>query len=180
MDLGSFFLIFALFVLAGLFVAHPFNEHKLPGEKAARWVQGHDISALLAEHDQIINALRELDFDFAMKKIPEADYPVQRNILLNRGAEILRQLDGYQKRSPGTKGKGGKEPVKTGKSSKVEITRPAPQPSQPTPDDELETKIAARRRNRQEKSGGFCPQCGKPVQVSDHFCPKCGESLESR
>jgi len=180
MDLGSIFLIFALFVLAGLFVALPLFEHKLPGKKAARRMQGHDISALLAEHDQIINALRELDFDFALKKIPEVDYPVQRNMLLIRGTEILRQLDGYQKRSPGTKGKGGKEPAKIGKSSIVEATHPAPQPSQPTPDDELETKIAARRRSRQEKSGGFCPQCGKPVQVSDHFCPKCGESLVSR
>lgn len=180
MDLGSFFLIIALFLLAGLFIALPFYKHKLPGEKAARRVQGHDISALLAEHDQIINALRELDFDFSLRKIPEADYPVQRNVLLNRGAKILRQLDEYQKRRPGTKGRGSKEPVRTGKGSEVGVTPPAPLPSQATPDDELEAKIAARRRSRQEKAGGFCPQCGKPVQVSDHFCPKCGESLVSR
>lgn len=180
MDLGSIFLIFALSVLAGLFVALPLFEHKLPGEKAARRMQGHDISALLAEHDQIINALRELDFDYALKKIPEVDYPVQRNVLLNRGAEILRQLDEDQKRDLGTKRRGSKEPAKTSKGSKVEVTHPVTQPSQATLDDELEARIAARRRSRQEKAGGFCPQCGKPVQVSDHFCPKCGESLVNR
>jgi len=28
-----------------------------------------------------------------------------------------------------------------------------------------------------EKSGGFCPRCGKPVQKSDLFCPRCGATL---
>jgi predicted amidophosphoribosyltransferase len=34
--------------------------------------------------------------------------------------------------------------------------------------------LADRRRVRQEKAVGFCPQCGGPVQKSDRFCPKCG------
>jgi len=46
-----------------------------------------------------------------------------------------------------------------------------------TPDDKLEQMIASRRRARQEKTSGFCPKCGKPVQKSDHFCPKCGTKL---
>jgi ribosomal protein S27AE len=37
--------------------------------------------------------------------------------------------------------------------------------------------IASRRRERLEKAAGFCPQCGKPVQISDKFCPRCGASL---
>ena len=45
------------------------------------------------------------------------------------------------------------------------------------PDDELEALLANRRRERQEKSAGFCPQCGGALQQSDRFCPKCGASL---
>jgi hypothetical protein len=43
--------------------------------------------------------------------------------------------------------------------------------------DDLEALIAARRRKREEKSAGFCPKCGRPVQTSDAFCPKCGGQL---
>jgi rubrerythrin len=42
------------------------------------------------------------------------------------------------------------------------------------PDDAVEAMLADRRRVRQEKAAGFCPQCGGPVQKSDRFCPKCG------
>jgi predicted amidophosphoribosyltransferase len=41
-------------------------------------------------------------------------------------------------------------------------------------DDLVEQKIANRRRERNEKSAGFCPNCGGPLQKSDRFCPKCG------
>jgi predicted amidophosphoribosyltransferase len=29
----------------------------------------------------------------------------------------------------------------------------------------------------QEKAGGFCPKCGRPIHVSDRFCPRCGATL---
>ena len=44
-------------------------------------------------------------------------------------------------------------------------------------DDDLEVLLANRRRARSEKSAGFCPKCGGPVQKSDRFCPKCGTTL---
>jgi len=43
--------------------------------------------------------------------------------------------------------------------------------------DSIEDQIAARRRAREEKSVGFCPKCGRPLQKSDKFCPKCGTAL---
>lgn len=43
---------------------------------------------------------------------------------------------------------------------------------------DLEARIAARRQARQEKAGGFCPHCGKPVQKSDKFCPRCGGDVQ--
>ena len=47
----------------------------------------------------------------------------------------------------------------------------------PVPDDDLEQRIAIRRRTMNEKAGGFCPKCGRPVHASDHFCPRCGAVL---
>jgi hypothetical protein len=46
-------------------------------------------------------------------------------------------------------------------------------------DDDLEHQIANRRRSRKEKTGGFCPKCGKPIQMSDKFCPKCGAKVSA-
>jgi hypothetical protein len=55
----------------------------------------------------------------------------------------------------------------------------AGQASTPLPvDDEIESRVSARRTQRQEHSGGFCPKCGKPVLVSDKFCPNCGQLLK--
>jgi hypothetical protein len=48
----------------------------------------------------------------------------------------------------------------------------------PVPDDELEQRIASHRRKIQEKGGGFCPKCGRPVHAVDRFCPKCGAKLD--
>jgi len=43
--------------------------------------------------------------------------------------------------------------------------------------DDLELAINARRREKQEKSAGFCPKCGNAVQKSDVFCSRCGTAL---
>ncbi|HEX7432105.1 MAG TPA: zinc ribbon domain-containing protein [Anaerolineaceae bacterium] len=46
-----------------------------------------------------------------------------------------------------------------------------------TSETDLDLLIATRRQVRSEKTSGFCPRCGKPVQKSDRFCPKCGKTL---
>ena len=30
----------------------------------------------------------------------------------------------------------------------------------------------------QQATGGFCPQCGKPVNADANFCPACGYKLK--
>jgi hypothetical protein len=164
MDIGSVFFILALFVLTALFVGRPFFERSSP---VVRDVD-HELSALLAERDRVINALQELDFDHTLGKIPEASYLIQRRQLVARGAEVLRQLDGQQQ-----------EIAADGVSARLEtaVMSEAKQPSSLGGDDELEALIADRRRTRQEKSSGFCPQCGGAVVQTDRFCPKCGHSL---
>ncbi len=168
MDIGSVFLIAALFVLVGLYVAKPIIDR----QSSSVGVTERMISSLLAERDRVLDALQELDFDNQLGKIPEEDYPPRRADLLQRGAETLRQIDAYQK------------DAKSDEADTLEAAIAARRAALPSdggsalsevePDDMLEAQIAARRRDRREKAGGFCPGCGQPIQQSDRFCAKCG------
>ena len=153
MELASIFLLLAVLAMVAVFVASPFVTRT----RKAR-VDDPVFSTLLTERDRILREIQELDFDYKLGKIPAEVYPSQRALLVQSGAGILRQLGTHQDET--------KKPVTKG--------TPAPQTSS---DDEIEDLIANRRSIRKEKSGGFCPKCGKTVLLSDHFCPKCGYSL---
>ncbi len=181
MDIGSIFLILGLLVVVGLFISRPFLERQatpVTPEEQQR-------SALLAERDRVLNALQELDFDHTMGKIPDEDYPAQRTLLLQQGAQILRELDAYQAPSPGeVLADDAEERIEAVIAARRgEVVVPVGSNGSGTriaaasPDDDLEVMIAGRRRERKEKAAGFCPQCGSPVQVSDRFCPRCGTTL---
>ena len=160
MDWGAFLIILALATLAGLYVGLPIVQH----QGAPRTAAGHRRSALLARREQVLTALSELELDHETGKITEAHYQQRRQALLQEGAEILRELDALAQHAP-------------------RPASPAPQrqPTRPAAhgDDAIEALLAARRRARQAKAGGFCPQCGAPVLVTDRFCPRCGTPLTS-
>jgi hypothetical protein len=180
MDIGSILLILALLTLVGLFITRPFlkPEKKIPA-LATEQTEDQEYSHLLAERDRILNTLQELDFDYTLGKIPEEDYPVQRGLLLQKGADILRQIDertehvtespevrleaALLKRRQAVGGLAG-----NGHGAALRVV---------DADDDLEALLASRRRERNEKSGGFCPKCGGTVQKSDKFCPRCGAAL---
>ncbi len=178
MDLGSIFLILALLLMVGLFIGRPLLDRKT----IAVSQEEHEYSGLLAERDRILNALQELDFDFTLGKIPEGDYPMQRETLLMRGANVLKQLDSIEARTPGDAAEMQLEEAIAMRRADAARMQSANngnsnRPIRHAPDDNLEAIIASRRRERNEKSAGFCPQCGRPVQQSDRFCPKCGVTL---
>ncbi|MBG7609515.1 MAG: zinc ribbon domain-containing protein [Anaerolineae bacterium] len=161
MDIGSIFLILAMMILVVLYISRPIIE----GKAVQISVEEHDVSMLLAERDRVVNAINELEFDNILGKVPEDDYPSRRMALKQYGAKIMQQLDEISPESVA--------------GSLIETDAPQKGSSNKLPhmDDDLEILIAARRRARQEKTGGFCPQCGQTVQHSDRFCPKCGTTL---
>jgi hypothetical protein len=180
MDIGSILILLALILLVVLFLARPVIDHK--GNLVSQ--EEHELSALLAERDRTLNALQELDFDYTLGKIPEEDYPIQRTHMLQYGADILRKLDNYEFQLDSDK-------VEDRIEHAIAAQKTARQPSAAAvlvangnggnhvihPDDDLETKIAERRRSRKEKATGFCHQCGSPLQQSDRFCPRCGNDI---
>jgi hypothetical protein len=154
MELQAILLLLGVLLLVAAFVSRPFVQ-------TARRLAANDRtrSALLAERERLLTALRELDFDYSLGKIPEEDYPAQRAELIRNGAEVIRKLDELPA-----------------------VVSPAPiihsEKHVSLTDDDVEDLIAKRRSGRKEKAGGFCPNCGKAVLVSDRFCPSCGKILK--
>lgn len=172
MEIGSVFLVLAVLIIAGMYLYAPFT-------KRARTIysnEEHEISALKAERDRVINSLQELDFDFKLGKIPADDYPTQRQSLLQKGAEVLRQLDEMEALTPAPSPKGRGESVEA-RIEKAAAKKRADASAEELDDKEIEMMIKARRKEIKNKSAGFCPKCGKPVLVTDKFCPSCGKAL---
>jgi len=172
MDLGAILLLTAVAVGVGLFVAIPFLEGR---RAAALTPSGQEMSSLLAERDRLVTSLQELDFDYTLGKIPAEAYPAQRAELLQHGADVLRKMDALNLTS------GTEDEAEARIEAAVAARRAdtAAQQPQPIPvDDDIESRVAARRSQHKDQSGGFCPNCGKPVLSSDRFCPHCGKSIK--
>lgn len=182
MDIGSLFLILALLLLVSIFIARPLIDRKAVIVSAVSDQTEHELSSLLAERDRVLASLQELDDDYALGKISEEEYPQLRMRLLQRGTDILRQLDEYAAYTPDREMEERIEAEIAERKAALIVEGWNTQKRKPSAlvadaDDEVEVQLAARRRNRHDKSAGFCPQCGRPVQVSDRFCPKCGNAL---
>jgi NADH pyrophosphatase NudC (nudix superfamily) len=168
MELTAIFFSLAVLILVGVYLYAPFME------RSARRVteEEHELSALMAERDRVINSLQELDFDFKLGKIPEDDYPTQRASLLQKGADILKQIDSLAPQPVAILDTEERlERAIAARRADAGVVRAE------VSDDDLESMLSARRKRRSNKSAGFCPKCGKPVQVTDRFCPSCGKSL---
>jgi hypothetical protein len=160
MDIGAIILTFTVLILVGLYLYSPYVRGY--GQRLTR--EERDLSALLAEQDRVLSSLQELDFDFKLAKIPEEDYPAQRNSLLQRGADVLRRIDALQE----TYALQQKNSTRAKKS----------QPKDKLTDEALESMIRTRRKSYKGSFDGFCPKCGKPVMENDRFCPSCGKALK--
>ncbi|OGO48150.1 MAG: hypothetical protein A2Z30_08030 [Chloroflexi bacterium RBG_16_64_43] len=167
MDVAALLTALAVLILVAIFLAQP-----LLGQRPGAPGRAAGVSSWEAEVDRTIETLRELDFDRALGKIPEDEYPVRRQELVAQGADQLRRLD----EARGTTGRapGGRE-----QALEREIAvRRAPRAER---DAALEDEIRARRvlpaPNGATRKAGFCPACGTPVQVGDKFCPHCGTAL---
>jgi len=196
-ELGSIFLILALLVIVVLLISRPFFTRKASPENSFDTRLDRECSNLLAERDRILVALQELDFDFTLGKIPGESYTPQRTRLVRRGAEVLRRLDSItstieEKDQAIDKATWDGVSINTRQDEQdveTEIlgtdrvpssidTASTVKPIVNFPDDEFEVLLAKRRRDRWQKSIGFCPSCGDPVRKLDRYCPKCGAKTD--
>ena len=167
MQPAALLLTLGVIILVSLYLYIPFLERQ------SRRVTEEELelSALMAERDRAINSLQELDFDFKLGKIPEGEYPDQRAALLQKGADILRQIDSFSSKT------GSAQDTESRLESAIAARRADGSSLQDLTDDDLESMIIDRKKSRKEKAIGFCPHCGKPIATSDRFCPSCGNTI---
>ncbi len=157
MDIGAIFILLALTILVAMYLAQPYMDRRAKVVSAEEL----ELSALFAERDRAISALKELEFDNSLGKVPAEDYRLQRAELMQKGADAMRQIDEYKA--------GGAPMPEDGLEDAIAARRAD------TSEDDLESLIAARRSKRKAKSGGFCPNCGHPLLSGDKFCTSCGK-----
>lgn len=165
MDIGSVFLGLALGLLIIFVVAQPFMEGRGVREKKLS-----ETDALITDREQLLTALRDLDFDHATGKITDEDYAPQRAQLVAQSAAVLKQLDDLKPLGP--------RPLAAGPDESDDL---AVLPIE----DYIEAEIAARRQAGPAHGQSLasatntlaCPQCGASAQIGDRFCPKCGTTL---
>jgi rubrerythrin len=88
MPIGTLLLALALFVIVGIVIALPLFDRRRPAVYPPTRRE-----ALEAERRDIVRTIRELDFDHRTHKINDDDYRRLREEHVQRGAQVLRELN---------------------------------------------------------------------------------------
>jgi hypothetical protein len=94
MSVAGIFLLLAFLVGAAAIIAWPLLQNQ--GETKPRGGALSGVAQLQAEHEAILIAVRDLDFDYQTGKLTQEDYTAQRESLIQRGVEILKLIDERQ------------------------------------------------------------------------------------
>ncbi|GAB4271557.1 MAG: hypothetical protein Kow0080_17100 [Candidatus Promineifilaceae bacterium] len=166
MSLGSIFLGAALLLVVGLFVARPFlvpHAHApQPGKKMSRRQQ------LLAQKEEILEAIHDLEFDYETGKIPVELFEHQRELLKVQAANVLKELDALKAQHPAKP-----------KSRKEQDIEAAIMKRRKQVKEHASVKSTPASNGRTAKAARFCPECGEQVAPSDKFCVSCGHKLQT-
>src|SRR4051812_5259246 len=92
---SGIFLLLAMLIGCALFVVWPLlgQRGKTAGNRSSAVPDQDRIAGLQTEHEAILIALRDLDFDYQTGKFSQEDYASQRETLVQRGVEVLKQID---------------------------------------------------------------------------------------
>jgi ribosomal protein L40E len=113
---------------------------------------GRTRAALEREKALVLRSIKELEFDFAMGKVSQADFDEMGGRLRRRAMGLIQQLDansGYRERIE--------------RDIDALVTAPAP-PASP---------------HEQHARTGICAGCGTHNDTDARFCKQCGTSLKS-
>lgn len=168
MDSGAFIIGIVLLAVAMGYIIWPWFKAR---EAAAHNVTVAEPGFLSedtspdAEHEELISALRDLEFDYMVEKVGEADYHSLRNNLLAQLAELATRketatdsaIDELLNRARAEKS------AAPACSHCGESLRPGAN----------FCVYCGQTVTRQQ-----CPDCGSPVTDDDQFCAICGFNLE--
>ena len=113
-------------------------------------VGGRARAAIEREKTLALRAIKDLEFDHAMRKVSDQDFAEMGGRLRARAAGLLRQLD-------------------AGASYSAQIEREAGAPPR--------GRRLPRRPPPSTRPGRFCAQCGAAHDPAARFCAQCGHRL---
>lgn len=128
-------------------------------------VGGRMRAALEREKFLVLRSIKELEFDFAMGKVAQADYDEMVGLLRTRAIRLMRELES-----------GAEYRKLIEKELEVRLGRkpaplPLPEPGQTAPPaDGAHAQAGA-------SAAQYCPQCGVPSDIDARFCKACGTRL---
>lgn len=157
MDIGSIFVILAIAIFVGGYIARPLIEKR--GFAVTK--SDRQLSTLQAERDQILTVLQELDMDHAMGKVDGEDYQAQRSILVWRGAAVLKKLD-----------------LLAGDAIQSDAGKDQADFATMKLEEQIEEAVSQMRSESPELEASFCSQCGTALESGDRFCANCGMAIE--
>jgi len=120
-------------------------------------IGGRTRVALEREKFLVLRSIKELEFDFAMRKMSQADFDEMAGLLRQRALGLMEQLDA---------GGGYREQIEQEVAKRLG-----------SPDNEsarLEGEGFSRRR---DAASPFCTQCGTANDPDAKFCKSCGAKL---
>lgn len=120
---------------------------------------GRTRAALEREKTLVLRAIKELEFDFAMRKMSQADFDEMSGRLRKRAIGLIQQLDANS---------GYREQIE--RELAALVTSPIPAPS----DQDRSPKTQGPGPETQA-----CSACGTPNDADARFCKQCGTSLKS-
>jgi hypothetical protein len=95
MSIAGLFLLIMLFAGVALAIAWPLLRAQgkdAPAEPENR-TEPSALAQLQSQHEAILVAVRDLDFDYQTGKLTDEEYKAQRESLMQRGVEVLKQID---------------------------------------------------------------------------------------
>src|SRR5512140_3323790 len=96
MSIAGFFLLIMLFASIAIVVLWPLLQSQnnvTPADRTDNQPAPTALAQLQAQHEAILISVRDLDFDYQTGKLTEDEYLAQRERLMQRGVEILKQID---------------------------------------------------------------------------------------
>ena len=147
----NFIIIFALSLVLLAYVIRPLLQKKYKFVYVP-FIKINEKENLMEKKDEMLGALKEIEFEYQMGKLSEQDYNELKKDYEINALKILRELD--------TKNDGNSE------NDLIE--------------EEIKALRFQKKKsdNKSKKKFKYCPECGTQVDINYKFCSNCGNSFD--
>ncbi len=144
----EYVIVFLLMSVAVGYVAQPLLVKAPAAVRVAR--TSRVAEDLVAQRDAAYAGIKELEFEYELGNLSEADYQALRDEYRHRAAGVLRAIEALPEEQAGERD------------------------SDDSIDEQIERSVG---RLRRQPALGNCPLCREVVAVGDRFCAECGALL---